>query len=102
MYTVSSGQFQVAGRADLGTIEGVMLYQHGTPVAVLWSVLDRRFYGREKDAMLHGTLKTARAILAKHDNFRAIVDAFCDASPDHRVTDIPASHGASVLASGPL
>jgi len=58
MYTVTLGQYQLDGRADLGTIEGLMLADDGRPVAIMFDTLDRRFYGAEKDRMLRATLAT--------------------------------------------
>ena len=80
MYTVISGQFQVGGRADLGTVEGMLLSVDKKPVALMFDVLDRRFYGAEKDRMLSGTYKAARDILKNHATYESISLAWVDSS----------------------
>lgn len=84
-YTARLGQFQVTDRPGLGTIEGVQLLQDGAPVALLWSTLDTLFFGAEKDRELRATLGIVRRIIGRHDNYSAIVDAWCDCSREfHR------------------
>lgn len=77
-FTVQAGQYQLDGRADLGTIEGCLLLEAGKPRAVMFDALDARFYGAEKQRELRATYRAAKRTAEGYTDYHMLATAWVD------------------------